>query len=125
MMSANFPVSTVPTSFARPIRSAALEVALQNDDPRSVELGLVCSDLADVAADHRQRIPASCLRLAPARLRIAPQGVGRVVVSLDIPIGAQPGTYRALLHSPELTDLCAFVMVTISPPRGQEEQVMR
>jgi hypothetical protein len=86
--------------------TAEIHTGLRNDGPTPVEVGFVWSDLV---AEPDGRIHAGCLRPPPGRVRVPPGGFADVAIGLDVPDGAQPGLYHALLESTEPLGLHALL----------------
>jgi hypothetical protein len=86
--------------------TAEIHTGLRNDGPTPVEVGFVWSDLV---AEPDGRIHAGCLRPPPGRVRVPPGCFVDVAIGLDVPDGAQPGLYHALLESAEPLGLHALL----------------
>jgi hypothetical protein len=117
-------VEPVPVLRARrcvpPGGTAEIRTTLQNDDPASLDVGFVWSDLV---GEPRGRIHASRLRLLPTRVRVPPGASADVTIGLDVPDDATPGLYHALLQAGERTGLCAFLTFPVGFDAEQEAPV--
>lgn len=81
---------------APPGGTAEIRASLQNDGPASVEVGFIWSDLVSGPAG---RIPASCLRFVPGRVRVPPGATADLAIGLAVPHDARPGLYHAVLQA--------------------------
>jgi hypothetical protein len=102
--------------------TAEIRTTLQNDDPASLDVGFVWSDLV---GEPRGRIEASRLRLRPARVRVPPGASADFTIGLHVPVDATPGLYHALLQAGERTGLCALLMFPVGFDAEQEAPVAR
>lgn len=94
--------------------AAEIHTGLRNDGPTPVEVGFVWTDLV---AEPDGRIHAGCLRLLPSRVRIPPGSFADLAIALDVPNGARPGIYHALLQATERAGLGALLMFPVGLER--------
>ena len=117
-------VEPVPVLRARrsvpPGGTVEIRTTLQNDDPASLDVGFVWSDLV---GEPRGLIEASHLRLLPARVRVPPGASADVTIGLQVPDDATPGLYHALLQAGERAGLCAFLTFPVGFDAEQEAAV--
>ena len=94
--------------------AAEIHTRLRNDSPTVAEVGLVWSDLV---AEPDGRIHAGCLRLLPDRVRIPPGACADLAIGLEVPEGARPGLYHALLQATERVGLRALLAFPVGLDR--------
>lgn len=94
--------------------AAEIHTRLRNDSPTVAEVGFVWSDLV---AEPDGRIHAGCLRLLPDRVRIPPGACADLAIGLEVPEGARPGLYHALLQATERVGLRALLAFPVGLDR--------
>ena len=94
--------------------AAEIHTRLRNDSPTVAEVGFVWSDLV---AEPDGRIHAGCLRLLPDRVRIPPGACADLAIGLEVPEGARPGLYHALLQATERVGLRALLTFPVALDR--------
>lgn len=94
--------------------AAEIHTRLRNDSPTLAEVGFVWSDLV---AEPDGRIHAGCLRLLPDRVRIPPGACADLAIGLEVPEGARPGLYHALLQATERVGLRALLAFPVGLDR--------
>lgn len=92
--------------------AAEIHTRLRNDGPTPAEVGFVWSDLV---AEPDGRIHAGCLRLLPGRVRVPPGACVDLAIGLEVPDGARPGLYHALLQATERVGLRALLTFPVGP----------
>jgi hypothetical protein len=93
-----------------PGQTAAITTRLANETTRPVDLGLRCGDLF---AEPHGHIKADSLRVTPGRVHIPAGGTVDVEIGLQVPAGARPGQYQAVLEATDRAGLRAVLTFVV------------